>query len=51
MTKRDIAARRAVLNAGLLACYEIIDRIRKELVELDIRQGRAPARAFRKKSL
>lgn len=27
--------RRAVLQAGLLACYEIIDSIRKELAELD----------------
>lgn len=33
--KRDLDARRRVLESGLLACYEIIDRIRKELAELD----------------
>lgn len=29
------AARIRVLQAGLIACYEIIDRIRKELAELE----------------
>jgi hypothetical protein len=33
--KRAREKRRAVLQAGLLACYEIIDRIRKEIAELD----------------
>ena len=33
--KRDRDARRRVLEKGLLACYEIIDMIRKELAELD----------------
>lgn len=33
--------RRAVLRAGLLACYEIIDSIRKELAELDEEDRRA----------
>lgn len=28
-------SRRRVLQDGLVACYEIIDRIRKELAELD----------------
>lgn len=28
-------ARLTVLKAGLLACYEIIDRIRKEMAELE----------------
>lgn len=32
--RRAREARRKVLNAGLLACYEIIDRIRRELAEL-----------------
>ena len=32
--------RRAVLQAGLLACYEIIDSIRKELAELDAEDRR-----------
>ena len=35
MSKANARARRAVLQAGLIACYEIIDRIRKELAELD----------------
>jgi hypothetical protein len=30
-----IDRRRRVLEAGLLACYEIIDGIRKEMAELD----------------
>jgi hypothetical protein len=32
--KKAREARRRVLEQGLLACYEIIDRIRKELAEL-----------------
>jgi hypothetical protein len=32
---KDIADRRRVLEKGLLACYEIIDRIRRELAELN----------------
>lgn len=32
--QRDRRARIHVLQAGLIACYEIIDRIRKELAEL-----------------
>ena len=38
MSKRDRLARLAILKSGLLACYEIIDRIRKEMVELESRQ-------------
>lgn len=40
---REINARRRVLERGLIACYEIIDRIRKELAEL----GRATTDATR----
>jgi hypothetical protein len=32
---RDRQARRAVLHKGMVACYEIIDKCRKELAELD----------------
>ena len=35
MTDRARRARIAVLNRGLIACYEIIDMIRKELAELE----------------
>lgn len=34
MSLKSIEARRRVLERGLIACYEIIDRIRKELAEL-----------------
>lgn len=33
--KRARDERRAVLNKGMLACYEVIDMARKELAELD----------------
>lgn len=39
MTAKAIEARRRVLERGLIACYEIIDRIRKELAELDRRRA------------
>lgn len=35
LSKRDRHARIRVLQAGLIACYEIIDGIRKELAELE----------------
>ena len=35
MSRRDRNLRRNVLLSGLAACYEIIDRIRRELAELD----------------
>lgn len=35
MKKNAIEARRRVLERGLIACYEVIDRIRKELAELE----------------
>ncbi len=37
--KKTVAARRRVLERGLIACYEIIDRIRRELAELDAKKG------------
>lgn len=33
--KRARDQRRAVINNGLLACYQVIDMARKELAELD----------------
>lgn len=35
MSRRDRNLRRNVLLSGLAACYEIIDRIRRELAEID----------------
>ena len=42
MSPKDIAARRRVLEHGLLACYEIIDRCRREMAELDAMQPTRP---------
>lgn len=42
--KRARDERRAVLHKGLLACYEIIDMVRKELAELDAQERTAPVR-------
>lgn len=38
---REREQRRAMLHKGMLACYEVIDRCRKELAELDAADARA----------
>jgi hypothetical protein len=42
---RQRAERRAILERGLLACYEIIDGARKEMAELDAADKAASIRA------
>lgn len=41
--KRDSDKRRQVLQKGLIACYEIIDKIRKEVAELDAADAKRSA--------
>jgi hypothetical protein len=36
------ASRRRALERALLACYELIDKFRRELAELDAGKPRAP---------
>ena len=40
-----IDIRRRALERALLACYELIDRFRRELAELDANRSRSPRTA------